>query len=147
MNPIVAQALARIIKDPMELLKPCVPVAGVVAVDHIIADMVKVCKTLDRGKDLGCCGLAANQLGYNLRIIVLKKHKVFIAYINPVLELGGDVVESKELCFSFPGKKSTVSRHTSVRLTADNFKEGFVLHGREAIAAQHEIDHLNGVLI
>lgn len=70
--------------------------------------------------------------------------------INPTIEfLTNEEVDSWEGCLSIPGIRGKLSRHKTIRLTGKNrFGEPFEqeLTGFEAIVAQHEHDHLNGIL-
>lgn len=150
-NNAVKNALDRIVTDPDALsicCEPCDLRADSVTPKKVIADLLKTAHILGRGKGLSCQGLAANQLGYNARIIVLKnKRGIFVPYANPFIQLMGEEVSSEEMCYSLPGKKTRVTRHTLIILGADNVEGFHTLSGLKAIAAQHELDHLNGRLI
>ena len=97
-------------------------------------------------------GLAANQIGYALRMFIAKlpEDNEPIVVINPViLEADGeDLME--EGCLSVPGVDVEIPRPTRVYLKGLN-PEGreveYELEGLMARVVQHEIDHLNGVLI
>lgn len=100
-------------------------------------------------------GLAANQIGVDLRLFVLDcagedEPSDFRVFINPeILEKDGQVVWN-EGCLSFPGVTEEIKRaeHVKVRALDRNGQE-FVLEadGLLAVAIQHETDHLNGVLM
>jgi len=95
-------------------------------------------------------GLAANQVGVPLRIVVIQvPEQEVLVLVNPV------VVETKgertaiEGCLSVPGYQAEVARAESVRIQArDRNGKLFRKRGTELLAQamQHEIDHLNGVL-
>ena len=95
-------------------------------------------------------GLAANQVGVPLRIVVIQvPEQEVLVLVNPV------VVETKgertviEGCLSVPGYQAEVTRAESVRVQArDRNGKLFRKRGTELLAQamQHEIDHLNGVL-
>jgi peptide deformylase len=56
----------------------------------------------------------------------------------------------REGCLSFPEYLATIRRATKVTFTAydrDESLKTYTVYGLEAIAIQHEIDHLNGVLM
>jgi len=100
-------------------------------------------------------GLAANQVGSLNRIFVLNSTPQEdtpkpIAVVNPeILDQEGKVVE-EEGCLSFPELYLKIARLEMIRIQAKNlYNETFVLDatGLLARAIQHEIDHLNGVLI
>jgi len=95
-------------------------------------------------------GLAANQVGIPLRIVVIQiPEQEVLVLVNPVIvETKGErmVIEG---CLSVPGYQAEVSRAESVRIQArDRNGKLFRKRGTELLAQalQHEIDHLNGVL-
>lgn len=94
-------------------------------------------------------GLAATQVGYNKRIIVMNLDKLYV-WINPVVVFESkDKIEVSERCLSLPGYEAKIKRPKELRVVyrdpdgnhLDAFVEGF-----HAIVARHEIDHLNGTL-
>ena len=95
-------------------------------------------------------GLAANQVGVPLRIVVIQvPEQEALVLVNPVIvETKGErmVIEG---CLSVPGYQAEVPRAESVRVQArDRNGKLFRKRGTELLAQamQHEIDHLNGVL-
>ncbi|MDR2593396.1 MAG: peptide deformylase [Fibromonadaceae bacterium] len=103
-------------------------------------------------------GLAAPQVGKSIRLVVIdlakedEEHRPIILF-NPevVPEEGENPVETyEEGCLSVPDVWANVSRPSRVRLTYTNEKgERVVLQnitGKFARCAQHEQDHLNGIL-
>lgn len=102
------------------------------------------------------CGLAAPQVGKNIRFIVIDvdwdgedsatKNPIFL--VNPeIQELKGEHVIEKEACLSCPGINVPISRQPWARvryfdLDGEEWEiEGDGLLGR---CLQHEIDHLDG---
>jgi peptide deformylase len=98
-------------------------------------------------------GLAATQVGVVHRLLVyrVQQQAPLAALINPEVEWSGRDTESmEEGCLSLPGVLVEVDRPIHVRVRAlDEFGEPFVIEatGLEARVIQHEIDHLDGVLI
>src|SRR4051794_30393293 len=98
-------------------------------------------------------GLAAPQLGVSHRLLVFRvgQDAPLIALANPELEWSSDdAEESEEGCLSIPGIQIDVERplHVRVRARDENGEERVVeASGLEARVIQHEIDHLDGVLI
>lgn len=90
----------------------------------------------------GGVGLAAPQLGIMQRFFVMANG---LCCVNPELTLGGVAVKSIEGCLSLPGRSYEVRRMSQVYLKTAFF--GIQLDGIWAIVAQHEYDHLNGILI
>lgn len=101
------------------------------------------------------CGLAATQLGINHRIFVVDcagedEPSDFRVFVNPeIVETQGDQQWS-EGCLSFPGVTEEIRRAEEVTIRAlDRSGKPFELKadGLLAVALQHELDHLNGVLM
>jgi peptide deformylase len=98
-------------------------------------------------------GLAATQVGVLNRVLVYRvEHDSPVnALVNPVVEWSGSDKEIlEEGCLSLPGVHVDVERPIYVRVRAqDAVGEPIVIEasGLEARVLQHEIDHLDGVLI
>ena len=98
-------------------------------------------------------GLAATQVGVVHRLLVyrVQQDAELAALINPEVEWSGRDTESmEEGCLSLPGVLVDVDRPVHVRVRALNENgEPIVIEasGLEARVIQHEIDHLDGVLI
>ena len=114
-----------------------------------VSDLIQVmrdCLALEKG-----AGLAANQIGWLERVILINVADYVGAIINPVItKRSGKLVNSTEGCLSFPGRKVIVKRDKMV--TIEGFDENWQpikkkLRGFSAFCAQHEIDHLNGITI
>jgi len=95
-------------------------------------------------------GIAAPQVGHNIRAIIVNMPSGPECFMNPEFsKISDTLVDSEEGCLSVPGKFGLVKRHKKASLRAIN------RHGRKielelkafpAIVFQHEIDHLNGIL-
>ncbi len=98
-------------------------------------------------------GLAATQLGVLHRLLVyrVQQQAPVSALINPEIEWRGDEKEiAEEGCLSLPAIAVDVERPVHVRVKAlDENGEPILIEatGLEARVIQHEIDHLDGVLI
>ena len=98
-------------------------------------------------------GLAATQLGVMHRVLVYKvgEDGLLAALVNPELEWAGDdLEEAEEGCLSLPGVHVDVERPVRVRVRAhDEHGDRLTIEasGLEARVIQHEMDHLDGVLI
>jgi peptide deformylase len=103
--------------------------------------------------DANGVGLAANQVGVVRRVLVFQPDAESdpVALVNPVIvERGGETVEDEEGCLSMQGVQVPVERATTVRLEGSDPQGGklsFDLTELGARVAQHELDHLDGVLI
>jgi peptide deformylase len=98
-------------------------------------------------------GLAATQLGVLHRVLVYRAYSEdpLTALVNPVLEWTSEEQEvAEEGCLSLPGVHVEVERPARVRVQArdETGKELEIeAEGLDARVIQHEIDHLDGVLI
>src|SRR4051794_567909 len=98
-------------------------------------------------------GLAAPQVGLSQRLLVygVGPDAPLIALANPEIEWRSDETESgEEGCLSIPGITVDVERavHVRVRAIDETGEERSVeASGLEARVIQHEMDHLDGVLI
>ena len=101
-------------------------------------------------------GLAAPQIGENLRVFVIDvgvdaKSMNPITFINPKIIKKEGAVNSYEGCLSFPEAYSNVRRYSYVKVKALDIKgRPFIIEAKEgsllARAIQHEFDHLDGIL-
>ena len=121
---------------------------------RLIADMEETLKAADG------CGLAAPQVGVNLRVVIVDGRDLSETYeylsdfhrvmINPVLlEESGDVCEYSEGCLSVPGIYAEVVRPSKIKVEYynENFEkvvEEFDRFGCRMV--QHELSHLDGNL-
>ena len=98
-------------------------------------------------------GLAATQLGRLSRLLVyrVQGESPAIALVNPEIEWSSkDAEEAEEGCLSLPRVQVDVERPIHVRVRAqDEYGEPIEVEasGLEARVIQHEMDHLDGVLI
>jgi peptide deformylase len=99
-------------------------------------------------------GLAAPQLGVSQRLLVYQvgNDAPLIALINPTLEWSseGDEEIAEEGCLSLQNVAVDIERPVHVRVRArDEWGEDRLVEasGLEARVIQHEMDHLDGVLI
>jgi peptide deformylase len=107
-------------------------------------------------------GLAANQIGEPVRIAVAEVEGVNPRYpykppipltviVNPELEpVGAETIEINEGCLSVPDLRGVVERYVEVRLRyldREGNRHEETKRGLTAGTFQHEVDHLDGVLI
>lgn len=119
-------------------------------VKNLVADM------LDTMYAQNGVGLAAPQIGENLRIFVINVSTNNeplnpIVFINPKIIKKSGACISHEGCLSFPEAFTDVKRYENVMVKAlDRNGRSFVLEAKDgtllARAIQHEFDHLDGVL-
>ena len=102
-------------------------------------------------------GLAAPQVGVNLRVIVVQLMNVgklvgpVQEMINPVIQsTAEELVEHEEGCLSIPGEYIKLERPRSIDVKFQDLRGKYKrwhLKGLEARVVQHEIDHLDGILM
>lgn len=102
----------------------------------------------------GGVGLAAPQVNESIRMFVMKSWPgvPLTVVINPKIEYieSDGKKDSVEGCLSIPGKSLKVKRFKKIHISYYDRKGEYIskeLSGFGAIIAQHEYDHLNGVLI
>jgi peptide deformylase len=100
-------------------------------------------------------GLAAPQIGISKAVVVIDlsqtEFKEKLVLINPVIKRKyGDLVPFNEGCLSFPKLYADVVRPSTIDLEFTDIKgkkQKFnKINGLIARVAQHEVDHLNGIL-
>ena len=139
----------RIVTNPDILNKVCEPV------DYKTSRQIanKMIMFLLSHKNIGnnSIGLACNQLGLDGRVLLIKQGNKWTRIINPViLNRSDETIISEEKCLSIKKKSVKVERHTSIKIYQDVkelVEQVMEFSGLDAIVIQHEIDHLNGILI
>ena len=150
-----------LIKDPNKLRTP---ISGKPVTQEQIDDISL--KLLDGLKKYGGIGLSANQIGLDVRACVINVKEPLVL-VNPIVtEVSNDTVAYVEQCLSLSKtmkKPVKTVRHKTFTVECDNLgtvifspdssewkdsNEFFSDEGLlECVCAQHEIDHLNGILI
>ncbi len=95
-------------------------------------------------------GLAAPQLGILQRMVVADIGDSPICLVNPEIVAGSGRENMIEGCLSLPGYTVDVNRNTWIEIRGKNLKGKRVDYEVEGLLArvlQHEVDHLNGILI
>jgi len=115
----------------------------------------------DTMREKGGIGLAAPQIGCNLRVVIFgfqhsarypnEKPVPFTILVNPKIEiLSEETIDGWEGCLSLPGLRGYVTRYKKIRYSGcdengDEFSRE--VEGFPAKMVQHECDHLDGILI
>jgi peptide deformylase len=96
-----------------------------------------------------CVGMAANMIGIKKRIIVFSIGVSIIPMVNPVITKKLKPYETEEGCLSLTGVRKTKRYETiEVEYEDQNFKkQKQTFQGWTAQIIQHEVDHLEGVII
>lgn len=142
-----------LVPDP-RLKTPCAPV------EEFGDELRRVVQDLEdtMRAGVGSVGIAAPQIGDMVRVAVVdtSSHRKFgadsqgfFALVNPcIIEREGDSI-GREGCMSLPDFTANVRRATRVTVrfsTLDGRETEVEFRDFEAVAVQHEIDHLDGIL-
>lgn len=104
--------------------------------------------TLHANRDI-CAGMAANMIGFRVRIICITAGPSEILMLNPVIISRKKPYETEEGCLSLSGMRKTIRYETiTVRYQDTGFRQKTGSYsGFAAQVIQHEIDHCSGILI
>ncbi len=96
-----------------------------------------------------CVGMAANMIGARKRVIIVSMGPMDVVMYNPEIVAGDGPYETEEGCLSLDGKRRT-TRFRDIEVTW--LDEGWKprrkrFTGWIAQIIQHEVDHLEGVII
>lgn len=96
-----------------------------------------------------CVGLAANMIGVKKCIIAVSLGFMDVAMFNPVITAKSGSYDTEEGCLSLPGVRPC-RRYR--KITVEYYDMNFIkrvrsFEGFPAQIIQHEIDHLDGILI
>jgi len=144
-------AIREILKYPNPLLKKRSEEVDQIdgEIKRLVQDMIETMY------DAGGVGLAAPQVGISRRVIVvdvspIDPQQALFAMINPEIVSEEGEVDHEEGCLSVPDCLEKVKRREKVRVRGTSLEGGEVEisgEGMLAFALQHELDHLNGILI
>ncbi len=132
-----------IMKDPIFLAQKS---ATATAADLPVAQDLR--DTLAAHRD-GCVGMAANMIGVAKRIIIFDDKGSATVMFNPEIVKCSGAFDTEESCLSLTGTRKT-KRYRSIKVQYQNeqFQTRLKTYtGFTAQIIQHEIDHLDGVLI
>lgn len=141
MLPLVTGETTKMLLSKTELVKdPLAP-----EIQELLPKMIKTMH-----KEHGV-GLAAPQIGLSLRLAVAEVDGQEYYWINPeITSLSQEKIISEEGCLSLPGEFFPILRSETVTVKYINEKglpKKLRATGFLATVVQHEVDHLDGVLI
>ena len=142
----------KIIKDIEHLHKFCVNIGY--KESKGIANKMILWLLGDKNISKDTLGLACNQLGLDGRVIAMKlANDKWKTFINPIIVNSSDEkITTEESCLSV-SKSFDIKRSVKIKITDDRSNHNnpndntTEYSGMNAIVIQHEIDHLNGILI
>ena len=131
------QSAIRLLGDPI-LRRKAAPWTG---------DPIQIIRRLETVmRSANGIGLAAPQIGESVRVAVIDLDGDILSLVNPhIVWRSDEVATEQEGCLSIPGYEVSVTRPTSIVVYTGSAEVR--LNGIQSRAAQHEIDHLDGVLI
>ena len=123
-------------------------------IQSVIQDMI------DTMRHANGAGLAANQIGFNHRIVVIEVNEnlrypykppiPLTIIINPEIDfISNETFNSNEGCLSVPQMRGVVQRHTQIKVAywdEEARRQSKIIEGYSACTWQHEVDHLDGIL-
>ena len=124
--------------------------------DRIISLVQDLIDTMQSGP--GSVGVAASQIGVTLRVCVVDvsqnrhgrdNNHGLLRMINPEIITRSGSTVMREGCMSVPDYTGDVERSTEVTVRfaePEGAEREIIARGFEAVALQHEMDHLDGVL-
>ncbi len=131
------------VTDKKKLNKPCKEVKSL---DKGLEIADKLLKALSQ--EPSGVGLAANQIGLDARVCVVKVTKP-VLLVNPKIIGKFGKINFQEGCLSFPGDYVITERYANVAVNADNHDTTLFFsidkNALECVCVQHEIDHLDGI--
>jgi peptide deformylase len=148
-------AVQTILRYPHPILKKVAHTVDILdeSINGLVADLID---TMREGP--GSVGVAAPQIGVSLRVCVVdvsgsrhgkENNHGLLALINPeIVEREGAAI-MREGCMSVPDYTGDVERATRIVLRYRDFQgenQSLEATGFEAVAIQHEMDHLDGIL-
>ncbi|MGN1184789.1 MAG: peptide deformylase [Oliverpabstia sp.] len=104
--------------------------------------------TLKANRDR-CVGMAANMIGVKKNVIIVNMGFIDVVMFNPIIISKSGPYETEEGCLSLDGVRPT-TRYQNIEVEYYDFnwkKQKTKLQGWTAQIAQHEIDHLTGIII
>ena len=133
-----------LIHDPLFLARKSEP-----ATQEDIAVAQDLLDTLTAHKD-ECVGMAANMIGVLKRIIVFDNEGTPMAMLNPEILKSSEPYNTEEGCLSLLGGPRPCRRYKKIKVRYETMELQSRIKtftGFTAQIIQHEVDHLNGILI
>jgi len=135
----------KIVTDEKKLRKECEPYHDISAAVDLGGQLLKFLSTTENG-----VGLAAPQVGIQKKVCVINVSKPIIL-VNPKIISKFRKIAFPEGCLSFPGQSVLTQRYANIAVAADNHPSPLFFdcdkNALECVCVQHEIDHLDGILM
>lgn len=139
-----------IIQDPDKILhQKSKKVTNLAEARKIAQELIEVTRKLEKPWSVWL-GMAAPQIGYSRRVIILRKsHFNYLVMVNP------EILEQKwlfphfSMCFSLPGIY-LIKSHLWIKIKYQDLEGKYhteIIKGGRAATLGQEINHINGVLL
>ena len=134
----------KIVTDKKILRVKSEPVTKDENIDELVAKLKQANSETKNG-----CGVASVQIGIHKRVAWLEVDGQEIVLVNPlILKKSEKLTVEIESCLSIPVLKIPVRRFESIQVLVNEFTDEVkIVNGFIARVIQHEIDHMNGILI
>lgn len=121
-------------------------------VERVTKDVLRLLRDMeDTVRHADGLGLAAPQIGISLQVCIVRLGERMVPLINPeIIGKSQEKESAEEGCLSLPDIWIQVERPAGITVRYVDTKgaeQERALQGMDARVVQHEIDHLNGVLI
>jgi len=145
-QPYAQPEIPELLKYPdRRLLTECKEVTNID--DEILKYFQQMKAAMERYNGIG---LAAPQIGLSLRLITVRRDEWIYELINPKITWSSGAVSDYEGCLSLPGEIWQVERSFEIvveGIDPSGKEQSILARGLTARVFQHEVDHLDGVLI
>lgn len=135
---------AVLVKDDLQILKLRSEMTTEKRAREIVPDMISIAQT-NNG-----IGLSAIQIGYPLRVCVVRSARNWFILLNPEIEVvrGTGRLHILEKCLSLTDVSVLTDRAEEIIVRDEmTFLNPTKVSGITSVIIQHEVDHLNGILI
>jgi peptide deformylase len=110
-------------------------------IDHLISELEKHIPSHG-------VGLAAPQIGISKRAAIVRYKLFELNLINAkIISAYDQFLFDNEGCLSFPGTRRTKKRYREIVVSNMVEPKNFIITGFEAVIVQHELDHLDNILL
>lgn len=124
------------------------PSVEITAFDDILKGWAK--DLIETTKASHCYGVAAPQIGINIEMFCIERDGGYEIFINPRVITATGRIKFEERCLSFPGLAVKTKRKSLIQIEYQDVEgnhQQYLANGIEAVCIQHEMDHLNGLLL
>ncbi len=128
-----------IIKDVKELRRTSIPVDSLDDLSNVLQDLKDTLATVEG------YGLTANQIGVRKQLAYIKVGAEEAVLLNPKILQREELIKVKEGCLSIPGVEIYADRYN--KITFESNGEEYEAEGLLAQIVQHEVDHMNGIIV